>query len=302
MHTKPKGNKGKTGVVAKSGVKKAGVKKAGRSKATAASSGGGQKKRTPQVQEKRKEKKRRKKEGKFANSDYAIQSSSAPQAAETVAAPAAAASGSAPQRRLPLLALLDLNGVLVHRDAPGAATFRVRPGTLALLRALHGHVQVGFCSSMRPKNARRALKCISFRARKLNDAAVLEILRDAAVFAGEDYHFRNDVGVPLLPLRVPALEPWRMLRNLAHVWASKAARGHGASSTILCDDTPGKCPLSPRNVLIVPTWDGTGGEDTDGTESDVLSGLSTQLLAAAAALSEGADVRVWLDAASEGRS
>ena len=30
------------------------------------------------------------------------------------------------------------------------------------------------------------------------------VLRESPIFAGEDFHFRNDIGVPLLPLRAPA--------------------------------------------------------------------------------------------------
>ena len=237
-----------------------------------------------------------------------------------------ATSGAATGGARPLLVLLDLNGVLVHRASKGrGASFSVRPGTLALLRALHGHVDVAFCSSMRAGNARRALQAIAEAAREPGDKLALRVLFDAPLFAGDDFHFRNDVGVPLLPLRVPTLEPWRMLRNLKVVWADPRARGHEAASTILCDDTPGKCPLSPRNVLLVPSWAGPlggmaeergGPERASGprAEEDVERGLlhdelqqtrtlrelANQLLKASeaqVAAGELADVRGWLEAA-----
>ena len=198
--------------------------------------------------------------------------------------------------RARVLVLLDLNGVLVHRSAAGATDFQVRPGTLELISLLAGRVDLGFCSSMRPANARKALKAIGTIAHRSDDSVALAAVRAAPLFAGDDFHFRNDIAVPVMPLRVPSLEPWRMLRNLAHVWSSALARGHSANSTILCDDTPGKCPLSPRNVLLVPTWDGAG---LDNAAAAPLKQLGEQLLSAAAAhaeCGEGADVRSWLDA------
>ena len=191
---------------------------------------------------------------------------------------------------LPLLVLLDLNGVLVHRPPSNSKQFTVRPGTLTLLSSLYRRVEIGFCSSMQPKNARAAIRAIEAAARVAGTESLGDLLRSSVLFAGDAFHFRNDCGVPLLPLRVPTLEPWRKLRNLANVWRTKAARGHAEQSTILCDDTPGKCPLSPRNVLLVPTWDGEAGGAAE------LSRLAQKLLGAADAQSEGADVRCWLDA------
>ena len=191
-----------------------------------------------------------------------------------------------------LLVLLDLNGVLVHRCA-SKAPFSVRPGTVAFLRALSTNpsVVVGFCTSMAWPNARRAINSIRETVEQERDAAANEVLRRAPIFAGDAYHFRNDVGLPLLPLRVPTLEPWRMLRNLAEVWQDPRARGHGAASTILCDDTDGKCPLTPENVCLVPSWDGSA------EDADVLGSLAGHLHAAAEAQKQGgesADVREWL--------
>ena len=205
---------------------------------------------------------------------------------------------AAPQR--PLLVLLDLNGVLVHRAYSGAA-FSVRHGAPELLATLHNRVDVGFCSSMKPDNARRALKSVRNAVEqlaKVDEAcgnAALEVLEAAPLFAGDEYHFRNDIGVPILPLRVPTLEPFRMLRNLAHVWQSSEcmALGHTAASTILVDDTPGKCPLSPQNVVLIGTWDGTSEGAQDGWDKR----LATHLLAAASAhtsAGDSADVRRWL--------
>lgn len=216
---------------------------------------------------------------------------------------------------LPLLVLLDLNGVLVHRAYSGAA-FSVRPGTLRLLATLQGRVEIGFCSSMRYDNAKRAIQAIRSAAAAANDDAVKAVLLRATsgrlVFAGDDYHFRNDVGLPILPLRVPSLEPWRMLRNLSLIWRSNYARGHTAESTILCDDTVGKCPLTPENVVLVASWDGSGSAPINGAAAAegwrepaaevqgpdaVLAALATHLLDAAAAhLAAGssADVRAWM--------
>jgi hypothetical protein len=168
--------------------------------------------------------------------------------------------GAVPNARKPrrsLLVLFDLNGVLVHR-ASRDAPFTVRPGTTALFSALVGRVDIAFCTSMCRENASRALEAIRATAAAEVDAQdhVLQALRCAPIFAGHLYHFRNDVGVPLLPLRVPTLEPWRLLRNLDEVWQAPAARGRSALDTVLIDDTPGKCPLSPHNVVLVETWSG----------------------------------------------
>jgi hypothetical protein len=66
-----------------------------------------------------------------------------------------------PEARRPLLVLLDLNGTLVHRDT-ATAPFVVRPGALPLLLdlTLCKHLDLGFCTSMQPKNARRAVKAL----------------------------------------------------------------------------------------------------------------------------------------------
>ena len=181
--------------------------------------------------------------------------------------------------RSPLLVLIDLNGVLVHRAGSGAP-FKVRPGAVGMLTVLWRRVDVAFCSSMKHANAQRAIAAIRHAAMRASNAVAKEACERAPIFAGDEYHFRNDVGRPVLPLRVPSLEPWRKLRNLAEVWATTRRRrmggeknGHTASSTILCDDTEGKCPLSPENVVLVPGWDGgdsfAGG---DGSSSSMKHG------------------------------
>ena len=197
----------------------------------------------------------------------------------------------------PLLVLLDLNGVLVHRSSPGPTTpFTVRPGTVELLEILRDRVDVGFCTSMSSKNALRAIEKVRIAAHEATAQGALALLKSAPCFAGDDFHFRNDVGVPLLPLRVPSLEPYRMLRNLDEVWRSKLARGHTARSTILVDDTEGKCPLSPSSVLLLASsWDGDPGSPTG--DARVLQSLGAHLLVAAAAQAAAkpvADVRDWL--------
>ena len=235
-----------------------------------------------------------------------------------------ASNGATSRTRLPLLVLLDLNGVLVHRACSGAP-FTVRPGALDLLSALGGHVELGFCTSMRYDNAKRAIGAIRSAAFAAEDSIAKDVLFRVSschlVFAGDDFHFRNDVGLPILPLRVPSLEPWRMLRNLALIWKSGLSRGHTAQSTILCDDTVGKCPLTPENVVLVPSWDGAAkagaavaveakAEEDAACHSgdDVLHSLAAYLLNAAKAQADGgeaADVRTYLRAfpfAGGGRS
>ena len=69
--------------------------------------------------------------------------------------------------QLPLLVLLDLNGVLVHRDFIGGP-FTVRPRALELLEALSARVDVGFCSSMHPTNAKKAIGAIRHAAESAN--------------------------------------------------------------------------------------------------------------------------------------
>ena len=207
-----------------------------------------------------------------------------------------------------LLVLLDLNGVLVHRPYAGA-DFTVRPGALELLRVLDGRVELALITSMKPANGWRARNAMLCEARAANDEAVTALLLRTPLFAGDEFHFRNDIGVPCLPLRVPSLEPWRMLRNLKCVFESPKARGHDERSTILCDDTPGKCPLSPANVLLVPSWDGTAraselpSEAPSESAADAAAGaavlrqLGSLLLAASEAQrakAGDADVRQWL--------
>ena len=229
----------------------------------------------------------------------------------------AAAAVPTPKARRPLLVLLDLNGTLVHRDT-ATAPFVVRPGALPLLLdlTLCKHVDLGFCTSMQPKNARRAIKALVEAAEVAAEEAAAEAVAEAAaeavvvrsllrralpqlaLFAGDDFHFRNDVGLPLLPLRVPSLAPWRLLRNLSRIWADPRAQGHTATSTVLVDDTPGKCPLSPSSVLIVETWCGAhSDEGACAASRAVLGRLTDYLLAASqaqAATGEAADVRAWL--------
>lgn len=226
---------------------------------------------------------------------------------------AAADAVPTPEARRPLLVLLDLNGTLVHRDT-ATAPFVVRPGALPLLLdlTLCKHLDLGFCTSMQPKNARRAVKALVEAAEEAAETAAAEAAAEAAMvrsllrralpqlalFAGDDFHFRNDVGLPLLPLRVPSLAPWRLLRNLSRIWADPRAQGHTATSTVLVDDTPGKCPLSPSNVLIIETWCGAhSDEGACATSRAVLGRLTDHLLAASraqAATGEAADVRAWL--------
>lgn len=244
----------------------------------------------------------------------------------------------APERR-PLLVLLDLNGTLVHRQS-STAPFAVRPGCLALLRALARHVDIGFCTSMQPKNAKRALRALieacDSRQKRRQAAAVgsaaksaaapadepalpsgsqghardgampdaslqrlLELSLRSSLFAGDEYHYRNDVGVPLLPLRVPGLEPWRLLRKLSLIWSDPRAKGHTDTSTVLVDDTPGKCPLSPGNVLIVGSWEGELEREACRQSKHTLHLLARHLVAASTAQAkdgEAADVRSWLAA------
>ena len=198
----------------------------------------------------------------------------------------------------PLLVLLDLNGVLVHRGAADKRSpFSVRPGALTLLASLHGQVNLAFCTSMNVSNAVRAIKTLKEAAETtLGAAAAAQMLYEAPIFAGDDYHFRNDVGVPVLPLRVPSLAPYRKLRNLAQVWESAecVALGHNAQSTILVDDTPGKAPLSPGNVLLIRTWDGAE-EDPDDNWAERLSDHLLAACRAHVASGDGADVRTWLE-------
>ena len=123
-------------------------------------------------------------------------------------------------------------------------------------------------------------------------------LRRMALYAGDAHHFRNDVGVPVLPLRVPTLEPWRPLRDLSSIWADRRARGHTGRSTVLVDDTPGKCPLSPGSVLLVASWDGTTEAAAAHASRHTLRRLAEYLTAASRAQAkcgEEADVRVWLE-------
>ena len=178
---------------------------------------------------------------------------------------------------------------------------------------------------MRYDNAKRAIGAIRSAAFAAEDSIAKDVLFRVSschlVFAGDDFHFRNDVGLPILPLRVPSLEPWRMLRNLALIWKSGLSRGHTAQSTILCDDTVGKCPLTPENVVLVPSWDGAAkagaavaveakAEEDAACHSgdDVLHSLAAYLLNAAQAQADGgeaADVRTYLRAfpfAGGGRS
>ena len=212
----------------------------------------------------------------------------------------------------PLLVLLDLNGTLVHRKTSQAA-FAVRPGALSMLKTLlHGGcADVGFCTSMQPKNAKRAVRTLASHAGH-TDKALARKLRTSPIFAGDAYHFRNDVGVPLLPLRVPDLAPWRLLRDLSAVWSDPRANGHSAESTVLVDDTPGKCPLHAGSALIVASWDGPADDD-DGCEGNAeraasasqsvreLGRLASHLIDAAAAqaapsAAAAPDVRAWLAA------
>ena len=188
-------------------------------------------------------------------------------APEAAPPPAAAAPAPPAVRRHALLVLLDLNGTLVHRTGAGswAQRFVVRRGTVAFLEALLSAVDVCFCTSMTSHNAAAAVHAIVRDAARRGRRDTAAAIGKLPLFAGEPYHFRNDVGLPIAPLRVASLAPYRMLRNLAEVWKDAAVcGGHGPCSTILIDDTPGKCPANPRNVLLVPTWGGWAEGKADG--------------------------------------
>ena len=63
---------------------------------------------------------------------------------------------------------------------------------------------------MKPKNARRALEAIANASRKSHDSAALALLREAPLFAGDEWHFRNDAGVPVLPLLMVTMQRTRL--------------------------------------------------------------------------------------------
>ena len=179
----------------------------------------------------------------------------------------------AEQAQHPLLILLDLNGTLVHRET-STAPFAIRPGTLQFLQTLRRHVNLCFYTSMQPTNAKRAVLAlvdacrlevrdqrlcaahggVSLKAHPNDediDPSLGRFIHGMPLFAGDDYHFQNDVGLPLLPLRVPSLEPWRLLRQPSRIWADPQAKGHTATSTIMVDDTPGKRPLTLILIMCV---------------------------------------------------
>ncbi|GAM86052.1 hypothetical protein ANO11243_040620 [Dothideomycetidae sp. 11243] len=178
---------------------------------------------------------------------------------------------ASPQR---LLLILDLNGVLIHRNRNGdPRSFKTRPGAHSFLEHCFANHDVMIWTSTRKENADSILE----RLLTPDQSSSLVEAWFRENFNLSPLHFRENVQVYKCLSWV-----WQHYKFLIPDFGAK----YGPHNTLLVDDSTRKAATEPYNLCHVETWDGKDQNDTE-------LGKALMFISETACMSDVARYRRW---------